>query len=413
MARQRALAWAAATLLCASAAPTQNPAGFLFHWLAGTGSNPPMAYNGSPSTGGTTWAHRAGGGGAEVEILNRYDTDDYLEWGVNAQGDHESQGLVLVVQDENIATAESFFVVGRTESAAVANAPDTAATLFDVGPIPMPTGRPAGVEALVWTITLNTPATAPRTADVFYGVRVPASPSWPADGLSTWEVAVDPSATTFDLPGRRGQRGAGIANNTYVCRVPTAAGTPTGPAVYVGRLEQNAFDVLINGAGGVVLATTNQPNYPVSGPAFGGTPNMLSGTHPDTFDFNGTGRADDLGFVFHDPRCAGSPVFVAFAYGPSPVGSVPLRGFPGVPRGSTGRVCLDYTTADFSVAFAIADVVGTAVFSVPLGPAGSSFRTFVAQNPGIDMYWQGLGVERGPGGGIAGIHATGCAISHH
>lgn len=392
----------------ASFATAQHAAGFTYHWFDGANSLVPTSYNGSPFSA-VSYAHRAGAGNGEIEVLNRIDSDDHPFWGIDASGNHRSRGMVVVIQDSDASTPESFGLVVRGEDPARPNSPDLTAPILTVGPLPLPAGM-AGAAATIFSVTFPQPVTAPAGVDLFFGVSLPASPNWPQDGLSTWVTTADPRAVTRDVPGRTGQPGGAVARDTYVCSVTTSGGQPTGGAQFRGPIAQNAFDVLVDVASGIPITRTNQASYLVSGGARVGTSNMLSGLHPDVFDANGTGRVDDLGFVFVDPRCANGPVFAAFAFGPSAAAPQPVLTFPGVPRGSSGVLCLDVATVDLSLAFRLADGLGAAVFSLPLGPPGSPPRAFVAQNPGLELYWQGFGVERGGLGGIAGIHASGCSV---
>jgi len=348
--------------------------------------------------------------------LTRVDHDDFREWGIDGAGAIKVRGWTMWIYDDNYATAQSYAIVGHQENPANANFPLVTAA-FQIANIPMP----PGVNGNIYRVggTFNQSVAMTGGADTFLGVELPAmtSATAPFDGLWLGTAAranATLGLTTFDEPGPRGQVGAGIAQEGYIAYV--VAGQARYPATGPSSLQQLAFDVVVDSGmvGGVALAQTNQASY-VSSNAPLGTSNFLSGLHPDLNGFN-AGRADDIGFgvTHHTSQMPiGSLVFVLLAFGPSPVGSVPVTALGASPTDSFGNVCIDFTAAasflTFSQTGAIANM-GEAQVVVTLSPV---VRSVLASIPGnFDMWWQGFALDPTNTANGYEVRTTGCVLQH-
>jgi hypothetical protein len=389
-------------LAVATTATAQFPLqGFLFNW-----DRPGL-------TGGlsliTRWST-----GAETD-LTRVDHDDFRDWGIDANGQIKVRGFVTWIFDDDYGTAQSFGVVGHQEDPANLDAP-LATSAFQVPGIPMPPGVNGNIYRVGATFTQSFALTG--GADTFVGLELPAmtSPVQPFDGLWIGTAArSNPQLglTVFDEPGPRGQVGAGVARECYTAYVVN--GQARYPAPNASSLQQLAIDVVIDSgmAGGVALAQTNQTTYPSSNAPLG-TSNFISGLHPDVNGLN-PGRADDIGFgvTHHTAQMpVGSLVFVMFALGPSPIGSLPVSTFGANSPDSAGNVCIDFTAAATFLAFtqpgAIANM-GEAQVIVALSPVA---RSIIASIPGsLDFWWQGFALDATSANGLE-VRTTGCVLQH-
>ena len=380
------------------------------------------------------WDRPTGGDGLSLfvrfnlpaeEDLTRIDHDDFRDWGLDSSGRIAIQGFLTWILDITDATRESFTAVGYAEDPARPDFPNVATRIMNVGPIPMPpTGATPGQVAYRVGATFSVPVTFANGGDVFLGVAVPAAVGTTVltDGLFIGSANSDSGAgagAVFDLPGPTGQVGGSVAQHSYLCYNPS-----TGP-VYLPpsptSLEQLAFDPFIGGGmvGGVALTTTNQTAYPSGGPGLG-TSNFISGLHPDLNGSN-AGRADDVGFAVTTGLGqvpAPNPVFVLLAFGPSPVGSVPLTQLLGTLAGpdTAGKVCIDFTTAATLLMFLTTGqtnslaVVAEAQINVPVT---AGLRNALTALPGpIDLWWQGFAVDTTAAGPALEIRASGCVVQH-
>lgn len=392
--------YAAATftaLAAGAAAQTAPFQGFLFNWDR-------------PTVGGhfdqvTRWNITA------ESDLNRIDTDDYREWGRDATGAVAIRGFAAWLYDSNYTTPESYSFVGHAENSANLNFPLTTAA-FTIANIPMPAGT-AGNAYLV-NATLNAPVTVPATGDVFVGIGLPAMVSGtpPYDGLWIGQITrTQTGLTIFDEPGPRGQVGAGIFRDDYSVFITN--GVPTYGTPGPQSLSQLAVDVRIDGGmvGGVALAETNQTSLvPSNAPR--GTSDFLSGLHPDLHGLN-AGRADNVGFgvTHHTGQMpVGSPVFMLLAFGPSPVGSLPITSFAGIdPANSAGNVCIDFTTAATFLVFSGPGFfanTGEAQLMLSLTPQVRA--TLLSLAGPFDFWWQGFAVDATTTGAGFEVRTSGC-----
>lgn len=409
------LSLAAGAILLAGSASAQSVAmGFLHNW-----DQPTMGAGTSITHRGGVPANMAG------ECLNRYDNDDHKFWGLNAAGMTEVDGFSVTLQDEDDTTRELFSFVGYNEDAMLANFPDLSGPVISLGQFQMPPTQNMGPIAWRLTATFSfngrPPAQVAPNQDIFIGFTLPAftSTTTPLDGLSIHAVHNDPTTTTHDIPGPTGQQGGIVFADTYVCFVQ--GGTPMYLPSMAGGLRENLTEILVSGGapGGVPFTQTNQTSYPPSNAPFG-TANFLSGLHPDTFDANMTGRADDLGFVVTVDTTvipAGSPVFFILAFGPSPLGPRPINTFPGVAQSSQGSLAIDFITgAVLPFGFIMSTnnpsnpTEGQAVRNIPLN---QSTRNIIANWVGpLDLWWQAIVLNPTVAGPPFEVRTTGVAVQH-
>lgn len=377
----------------------------------------------------TSYTDRCGANTIVADVLNHFDGRDYRDWVLDPAdptgATFKFNTMKFVVQDQVGTTSESFTVVGYHEDPANPDFPDGGANgrWFTGGPFTLPASTNTGPVAWLYTITFPAMPQAPK-GDKWLGVglTLPASGNWPADGTSvhvTWDrTAASATTTNLDLPGQGANT---ISNGQIVCYMPTPGGVPAGPATYpsptAGNRRQIRLEVGANIAGGVCVTQTNQTGYPSSNPGapnstpLGGTTNFLSGLNPDLYDFSlsSTPRADDVGFLVTDGSVPSSAVFVIVAFGPSPVGSVPLSTLtPAVAHPNTkGNVCIDFA---FGTTFlGISDGTGVFQFMLTLTPA---IRTLIQGLSPIDLWYQGFVLNSSAGGPPFEVHATGCGIQH-
>lgn len=397
-----------ALLALASTAIAQYPTqGFMFNW-----DRPALGAAVSLVTRFATTAE---------ENLTRYDFDDYRSWGINAAGQVEIRGYLVELQDDNDATRENYNLVGYEEDPANPNFPLLTAQRLNITNIPMPpTGNPPG--GVFWRVggTFTAPVTFASGTDLFLGVGLLAmtNPNPPYDGLWVATVGnhvVVAGVTTYDVPGPRGQLGGGIFRENYSLYVRN--GAPLYVPGTATSLSQFAMDWMVGGGGigGVALAQTNQTTYTNSNAPLS-TSNFLSGLHPDVNGLN-PGRADDIGFgvTTHTTQMpVGSPVFVLLAFGPSPVGNIPITSFPGVDQvNSGGQVCIDFTTAASFLAVTSPGVIGVFSEAQVIVPLNAQARAVLAGWGGtFDLWWQAVALDVTSTGSGAEVRTTGCAIQH-
>jgi hypothetical protein len=314
-------------------------------------------------------------------ILTRIDHDDYRDWGVSGDnpGKRDIRGVVVTVQDEDLATNEAFTIEGYGGLRSPANTPDPADHFLSSGPIAMPPG--AGRGAFMMAITFTTPALADAGEDTFLGIAVPANVAWPSDGLALqlWYGVVVTGFTIYDLPGHG--MPASPAYATYAHNVPSVSVLPP---------MQFMVEPLLDETSGTATAVTNQTTFLPSNSA-PGTASFFSALHPDAAaPPRNTGRFDDPGFRVHDPDLAGDPVlfFLSNAFG----ASVYLG------PGNEGTFCANPLVLVFAGASVAsprrtpADRGGEAAIVLPLGGAGAPIRGALR---GLSVVWWALGIDEG------------------
>ena len=308
---------------------------------------------------GTTYATRGGSAAANTNpavLFVRFDKERYAGWTTGATpGTRDITGVNFVMQDQNLATQETFNLVVYGESVTLPNFPEVATPLATSGAFNLPLGTGGGA----WNASGNfaTPIQAPATGDVFIGVQFNAG--WtiaggvPTDGLSLWEIrSADPSTTIqIDQPGP-GRPTAPFDEGTFGgFYVPTPL---TGPSYLTTLATMYKLQPITPIAGGVATALTNQTRHVESTAASvagftvqtpgAGTSCMLSGLFPDSANpsLNG-GRADDIGQTYINTAAnvpSGSLVFYLIDLGTFGI-EIPVSSF--IP-GSTGVTCLNLGT---------------------------------------------------------------------
>lgn len=111
-------------------------------------------------------------------------------------------GFRSILQDQNIATQESYHWVARSGSDANGPAAGSAGLLHRFGPFNMPTGAAGGPAAWILTTTLTTPAALPCEAHVSAGVELAVQPAWSTDGMSchaALEALADQHTNALDM----------------------------------------------------------------------------------------------------------------------------------------------------------------------------------------------------------------------
>lgn len=382
---------------------------------------------------GTTYTDRAGANNITADCLNHYDSRDYLDWMLDpadATGaTFKFTGVRFVIQDQIGNTTETYRVVAYNEDPVTQDFPDATAPWVATGAFNMPAST--ATTAVAWIITVTMPATTPSVpkGDKWIGVGLvpPLTGTWPTDGASL-HCAFDranPSTSTAasDLAGL----GISTMSNSQVaCNLPVVAGVPTGPAVYpaatAGNRREIRLEVIANVTGGVCVTQTNQTTYTVSNPGvvagatpLGGTTNFFSGLYPDTYNgtASATPRADDIGFLVADSNFPNSPVFVILAFGPSPLGSVPLSLLsPAVAApGTRGNVCVDFTTG--VTFFGLSNSTGQYQQMLTLNAgARSVIQGLTSPTQTFDFWYQGFVMNVGAAGPALEVHATGCGVQH-
>jgi hypothetical protein len=373
----------------------------------------------------TSYTDRIGATTIVADALNHFDDRNVSDWMLDPAdptgANYTFTAFRWVGQDQLDTTAETYTVVGYNEDPAQANFPNAAAPWFRTGTVNFPASTTGGPAAWIMTLTFAPPSVPKGDKWIGVGMPQPTTGTWPTDGVS--------AHTIWDFPpGNTGtnaldQVGPGIATlstNNLSCHLPTPAGVPTGPAIYpggaAGTRRQMRIEIFANVAGGVCVTQTNQPRLPSSAPGtanalvpLGGTTNWLSGAHPDVNDFNlqttPGPRQDDIGFLVTDASVPNGPVFVLFAFGPSPIGSLPLTSLvTGASPGTKGNVCIDFTSsANF---FGISNATGVHQFMLNLTPAARGIIQSIAP---VDFWYQGFVLNLSSG---LEIHATGCGVQH-
>jgi hypothetical protein len=392
----------------AAAGASQNPIGFTNGW-------------------NTSFASRIQAITFAADILAHVDDRDYRDWALDPADPlgvtYLVDGMQFWLQDQDHRSLESFRIVAYHENPAQPDFPDPNNAWFRSGLLnlppapqmlpwfnPFPTNTP-----IAWHVTITFPSGAVLPApkgSKWFGVNlgVPATVTWPADGLSTFTTC-DFTGTSANVD-KPGPRAATISNGQLSCFIPTTSGLPTGAPVYPSpsrnNREQIFMELFARAAGGVCVAQTNQTAYPASNAGapnstiLGGTTNFLSGLNPDLHDFNAMtpARADDIGFLVRDPTLPpNSLVFLIVALGPSPAGSLPLRTI--VSPGSRGNVCIDFTQGTTTLGFT--NAAGVAQFALRL--TGAQRNVFRNMAP-FDFWYQALVL------GTTDAHGTGCGIQH-
>ncbi len=289
------------------------------------------------------------------EVMTVIKGEEYAGWGYSGlPGTRTINSILLIIQDQDaIATAEVFDVLLYPESLATPGTPDlTQGVVFATG-VTGPAAPATGtISAAVKTVTPAAPVSVPivGTGDIFVSFRLPAAVST-ADYLSVQiNLGYAPSTafTIFDIPGSNQQPGptpATVDNTHGMSRLQNNA------TVVLNGRRSHLIDVAHTGPGAMALTITNQVSYVGSNnpPPAGydpapGTASMMSGCAPDVTGFT-AGRADDITFEYFRTGSAGNPLIFYVDFGAFPAVELPL-GF--IFPGATGNICMNSTFFDVS-----------------------------------------------------------------
>lgn len=275
------------------------------------------------------------------DVLLQYERTNVLGTGQGITGlpDGRINGFRAVVQDQEALTPEllSFVVIADDPSNPGNPSAAPSGELLRTGPVPTPTGT--GVAAFVITMSLATPVDiAPATSTWYFGVGLPANPTWPVDGLSAHMAAYYVGAVG-DNPR------VSTPNRTF------AIARPAGLVLQPASERVHAFGLLTEapavGLGAIITAATRGPN-----PSFG-----MAGMFPDI-----AGRGDGIALRLRDGANAGglTALLIGFRILPTPI-TIP---------GITGALFLDP---------ALTFVVGT----FPIPPSGELLVQPAFLAPGV------------------------------
>jgi hypothetical protein len=322
---------------------------------------------------GVTYTSRGGAAAANTNPsvqFCRFDVDRYAGWGVNPAnpGNREITGLHFFIQDQDLATQDSFSLVAYTEDPANLGYPNVAAPLATTGNFVLPIGTGAGAYNL--TANFANPVSVPSNADLYVGVS--QNTAWATgttDGCSIWATSGNGTAATTDRPGASAPTTA--PDNTY-----GGYFVPSTLVVAYSSSRQFHIEPIIATAAGVASALHYADTLHPAANTAPGTSCMFSAQFPDGANppLN-AGRADDLGMTFVKTGIPdGSLVFWLVEVGSSfaPF-EIPVSNFL---AGSSGVLCLNlgnYQTVGFSVT---ASGVATNVLVFP-----GSARTSLAGLP--------------------------------
>lgn len=283
---------------------------------------------------GVTFTSRNGANFVPAAIYTRIDHESYAGWGVDQTqpGMRVFSGLRATIQDQDLATQDTFQFTAYTESTVTPNVPDTAAPLATTGNFALPVGTGAG--AYFVTANFATPVAAPASADVFVAVSTTLGWTNPVtDGLSIWATSSAASSALRDEPGF-GQL-SGTPFNTF-----SGAWIASTTTHVFGAQRQSHVEPIIASPAGVASALHYNDPVHANANTFPGTTCMMSAITPDAQNPpRNVGRADDVGNTF---RHAGIPdgtlVFfladIAGSFGPE----LPLGMFL---AGGIGNVCVN------------------------------------------------------------------------
>lgn len=336
---------------------------------------------------GVTFTSRNGANNVPATIYTRLDVESYAGWGFDATqpGMRVFSGLRFDIQDQDLATQDTFQLTAYTESAPPSNIPDTTAPIATTGNFVLPVGTGAG--AYLASANFVTPIAAPATADVFVGVSTTLG--WnvgTTDGLSIWATSAAAASALRDVPGFGEPTVA--PGNTHSGHYQPVANTH---AFAVTR--QSHVEPIIATPAGVSSALHIADPVHAAANTSPGTTCMHSGLSPDSQSPPRTaGRADDVGMTFrHTGITDGSLtiflVDIAAGFGPE----VALDGF--IP-GAVGAVCVNLPTVQtIGIGFTAGGAVSNVISFSP------ATRTFIA---GIPLIHQAVAIDAVSGLAYAG-----------
>jgi hypothetical protein len=349
---------------------------------------------------GTTYATRGASGASSSNpavLWTRFDKECYAGWTAGVTpGTRDINGLQFVIQDQNLATQETFAVVAYTEDALLPSYPDVVTPLGTSANYTLPLGTGGG--AYRATANFTTPILAPAGADVFVGLQmnqpwtITGTPAAVTDGLSVWEIraalATLAAGQSIDVAGAGLPFSPADEGRFSGYYVPTPAAGPAMPVVTMFKITP-----ILPIAGGTATAVTNQTVHPESSATAplsfavetpgAGTASMLSGLYPDAADPSlGGGRADNLGNIYLKTGMVSGVCFYLVDFGTFGL-ELPMSSF--LP-GSTGVSCLNLGTLQTLAIGIVTNGVGFNVTNLNLATrqqlAGFSW---LSQSVGFDL----------------------------
>lgn len=299
---------------------------------------------------GVTFTSRGGGtaNSNPAVMFCRFDVDRYAGWGVNPAnpGNREITGLHFLIQDQDLATVDTWSLVAYSNDAANPGFPDAAAPLATTGNFALPAGT--GIGAYNVTANFTNPVSVPANADLYVGIS--QNQPWTivsgavTDGCSIWATTGNGTAATTDLPGNSAPQSA--PDNTY-----GGSYVPSSLTVAYAGSRQFHIEPIIATAAGTASALHYADALHAAANTSPGTTCMFSAQYPDGANPpRNAGRADDLGMTFVKTGMPdGSLVFWLIEIGGAFAATeIPIANF--LP-GSTGVLCLNlgnYQTVGFS-----------------------------------------------------------------
>jgi hypothetical protein len=302
---------------------------------------------------------------------------------------------VMVVQDQNGTTTESFTYEVRADNPASPNSPDMAPAglLGSAGPFTLTFPCPGVPCALIITLTLGAPIPVPApgtsgtpSGDFYVGLAFPPAPLWTADGISNWISFTSGSnageqmntAATGYPPGGVGGSGLGWQYDATLLTPPSLA---SGNRVWYNttRLVDNTSQPFADNPTAFTGVNSGlNPNY------------GCAGIWPDLTRTGGS--TDKIGVRVRTIEPLGTPVLLI--YGLSTIAPTAVPGVGGLlsiappfqitaavstvipPSGLHSQNAAE-TEAVFGPATAPAFVVGKTIYvqGVVLGVSGPSFST--------------------------------------
>lgn len=262
-----------------------------------------------------TWAGYVFGGSTQQGgyALDSMRSEEMIDWGIDSANSDtlmNISGFRFVLQDQDPTTTHQFSLVAFGEDPAIPDSPDVnTGPLLTAGPFTSPTAAAGQPAAWIFTVTGLT-GQFPREQDVFIGVELPAITTT-GDILLMQFIDADTThpAAVYSQPGQ--SYTTGVPNGSHLCGVDTA----TNLVNFHGFAGSQIIDVEIFGPGGHALTNSNEANNPatMNGPVT--TPSTAF--YPDVVDFNSTGRADSIGFIYQDDLFATDGAFVGLVLGTS------------------------------------------------------------------------------------------------
>ncbi|MCC7065750.1 MAG: hypothetical protein IT456_23285 [Planctomycetes bacterium] len=336
---------------------------------------------------GVTFTSRNGANFVEATMYTRIDVESYAGWGFDATqpGMRVFSGLRFDIQDQDLATQDTFRLTAYTELTPPSNTPDTTTPIATTGNFVLPVGTGAG--AFLSTANFVTPIAVPATADVFVGVGTTLGWTNPiTDGLSIWATSGAVSSALRDEAGFGEPTTS--PGNTFSGHYQPVANTHS----FIAQ-RQSHIEPIIATPAGVCSSLHNADPVHANANTSPGTTCMHSALSPDSQSPPRTaGRADDVGMTFrHTGMPDGSLAIFLVDISPTFGTEFPLSLF--LP-GSVGAMCVNQASVQ-SVAIGFTSG-GSASNVITFSPAT---RTYIA---GVPLIHQVVTIDALTGTAYAG-----------